>query len=122
MGLFDFLKVAVPKGGDKANPKGSQRKPVCAADIDGKRFTIALINDKGFVTAGFDESLITGQHARITVVIDDEHAKLQFTTTVLVTEANAERLVTAWNLITPELTETLRKYSQRRKQANAQKG
>lgn len=119
--MFEFLKIVVPGKRAKPAPKAPQRAQICAVDIDGKRFPIAAITDKGFVATGFDGSLIAGQNARITVVIDDAYAKLQFATTVLVTEAKGERLVTAWNLITPELTETLRKYSQRRKQATVQK-
>lgn len=115
MGLLDFLKISVSKGKTVAKPKRANN----AIEVDGKRFPLAAITEKGFVADQFDGSLVKGQNARLTVQVDDEFAKLSFATTVLVTETKDRRLVAAWNLLTPELTDTLRKYGQRKKRAAA---
>lgn len=115
MGVFDFLRISVAQ----AKPAPVAKAGKNTVEVDGKRFPIAAITDKGFVADRFDGSLIKGQNARLTISIDDAIARLSFATTVLVTEVKDGRLVAAWNLITPELEETLKKYSQRKKKTSS---
>lgn len=118
MGLFDFLKITVG-GTRKKRAPAKPKKPINTSknvvEIDGKRFPLAAITDKGFVVGQFDGSLIRGQNAHLTVIVDDELAKLTFTTTVGVTEVKDGKMVAQWNLITPEMANTLRTYNQRKR-------
>lgn len=117
VGMFDFLKIIVS---DRKKPAKAARKPKTPNNLvsfDGKSFPLLTVTSKGFVAGNFDGSLIKGQAARVTVKLDDSFAKLDFQCSIGVVEAQTGgRLVGEWNLITPELETTLRKYAQLKKQ------
>lgn len=117
VGMFDFLKIIVS---DRKKPVARKprklKTPNNVVSFDGKSFPILSVTSKGFMAGNFDGSLIKGQAARITVKLDDSFAKLDFQCSINVVEAQTGgRLVGEWNLITPELENTLRKYTQMKK-------
>lgn len=113
MGMFDFLKVSV-----KAPPakKAGPKPPNNRIQIDSKSFPINIISTAGLAATGFDGSLVKGQNARVSVVIDDRFAKFSFDSTVTVAEASGERLAVHFGMLTPEIEGLIRKYVQLRKQ------
>lgn len=118
MGLFDFLKTSVDKGG-KAKPgakaAGARKASGSSVAFDGKSFPLAAITAKGFATSGFDGSLIAGQNARITVTVDDQFGRFGFTTNVMISEADTSKCVGAWMMLAPDLEAVIRKYGQNKK-------
>ena len=116
MGLFDFLKTSV-KNDPKKKP--AARKPAGGAYVsfDGKSFPLAAITPKGFATASFDGSLISGQNARITVTVDDRFGRFSFTANVIVNEADNSKCVGAWMMLAPDLEAVIRQYAQNKKAA-----
>lgn len=115
--MLDFLKIIVGDRKQPARPARKAKTPNNIVAFDGKSFPLLTVTSKGFVAGGFDGSLIKGQTARIAVKIDDSFAKLDFQCSIGVVEAKeGGRLVGEWNLITPELENTLRKYAQLKKQ------
>lgn len=119
MGLFDFLKTSVDKGG-KAKPgakAGPRKASGSSITFDGKSFPLSVITTKGFATSSFDGSLISGQNARITVTVDDQFGRFGFTANVMITEADNSKCVGAWMMIAPDMEAVIRKYGQNKKAA-----
>jgi len=114
MGLFDFLKIAVP---GKTPAKAAARMPVSIVEFDGRSFPIASLTTKGFVTKSFDGSLIQGQNARVNVRVDDTAGKFTFAATITVTDTAGSKLTGAWTMLPTEVEGVIRKYVQLRKQA-----
>ncbi|MGQ9369838.1 hypothetical protein [Azospirillum sp. ST 5-10] len=117
MGMFDFLKIIVADGKAKKPQaaKGAARSANCI-EVDSKSYPLAALTPNGLVATGFDGSLIRGQNARIVVKIDDAYARFSFPATVSVADVKADKLVCEFQILPPELEQTLRKYSQIRKQ------
>ncbi|MBP2297924.1 hypothetical protein [Azospirillum picis] len=118
MGLFDFLKVTVK---EKAAPKPAQR-PVSVVEFDGKSFPLLSLTTKGFVARGFDNSLIAGQNARVSVRVDDGGTKFSFVATVSVVEAKGGSLAATWSILPTEVDSAIRHYAQQRKQQDSKGG
>lgn len=119
MGVLDFLKITVWDRGNKkkspaATPKRSQ--PSSCIEFDSKSFPLAAITTKGFIAGNFDDSLIRGQKARITVKVADEYGKFSFPATVLVNDVKDGKLIGEWNMLSAEIDATIRQYNQIRKQ------
>lgn len=118
MGLFDFLKTTVvdPKKKPASRAGGGGGKGAGSfVSFDGKSFPLAAITPKGFVTAGFDGSLIAGQNARLSVSVDDAYGRFSFTANVAISEADGRKCVGAWMMLPPELEAAIRQYSQKKK-------
>ncbi|MBP2311194.1 hypothetical protein [Azospirillum soli] len=116
MGVFDFLKITVF---EKKKPAAPARRKVTSGsfiEVDSKSFPLAALTTKGFVATKFDDSLIKGQTARITVRVDDDCGKFTFPATIGVNEIKDGKLVGEWNMLAPEIEATIRKYAQNRKQ------
>lgn len=111
MGLFDFLKVAVP---EKKPSKPAPRTPVSTVEFDGRSYPLASLTTKGFVTKSFDGSLIPGQNARVTVRVDDPAGKFTFTATVTVADTAGSKLVGTWTILPTEVDAVIRQYTQNR--------
>ncbi|HYH18164.1 MAG TPA: hypothetical protein VD995_06065 [Azospirillum sp.] len=120
MGILDFLKITIFDKKSKAKPKPGAKRPARTPgnviEVDSKSFPIAAITTKGFVVTQFDDSLIRGQNARITVKIDDAFAKFSFATTIAVNEVKDGKMVGEWMMLDPQLESTIRKYGQIKKQ------
>lgn len=117
MGVFDFLKITVFE--KKKKPAATGRRKVFGGsfiEVDSKNFPLAAITTKGFVATNFDDSLVKGQSARITIRVDDDCGKFTFPATVGVNEIKDGKLVGEWNMLAPEIEATIRKYTQNRKQ------
>lgn len=116
MGVFDFLKITVVDKKKAAAPARGKVSSGSFIEVDSKSFPLAAITTKGFVATGFDDSLIKGQSARITVRVDDNCGKFTFPATIGVNETKDGKLVGEWNMLAPEIEATIRKYTQIRKQ------
>ncbi|WP_029011164.1 hypothetical protein [Azospirillum halopraeferens] len=122
MGLFDFLKIIVSDPSKKrtAAARAKPRSASCV-EVDHKSFPLAALTARGFVATGFDGSLIKGQNARLVVKVDDEVGRFSFPATVTIAEVQGDKLVGEFQLLTPELEQTLRTYAQRQKRKPAAK-
>ena len=117
MGVFDFLKITVvDKKKKTAGPARRANAGGSTIEVDSKSFPLAAITAKGFVATNFDDSLIKGQTARITVKVDDAFGKFSFPATIGVNEVKDGKLVGEWNMLAPEIEANIRKYAQIRKQ------
>lgn len=118
MGVLDFLKITVGGNGKKKPlPPTAKRPPSSSCiEVDSKSFPLAAITAKGFVAGNFDDSLVKGQTARITVKVADECGKFSFPATIAVTDVKDGKLVGEWNMLPPEIDAAIRKYNQIRKQ------
>ena len=115
MSVFDFLKITIFEWKKPAKPVRRPSPGGSSIEFDHKSFPLAAITTRGFVATRFDDSLIRGQSARITVKVDDEFGKFGFTTTVGINEVKDGKLVGEWNMLPPETEAIIRKYTQIRK-------
>jgi|GEM_PF-2116368 len=116
--MFDWLKVFV--GGGKTKPKKAMgRKPVEAQNrlvVDSRNYPITDISPKGVVAGDFDGSLVQGQNAKVTVVLNDACGKVSFATTVVVDEAKeGGYLRCSWGVLPLEVDSALKTWLQRRR-------
>ncbi|HYD64790.1 hypothetical protein [Azospirillum sp.] len=118
MGVLDFLKITIFDKKPKTKPgaKPATKRAANVIEVDSKTFPLAAITTKGFVVTGFDDSLIRGQNARITVKVDDAFAKFSFATTIAVNEVKDGKMVGEWMMLDPQLETLIRKYGQIKKQ------
>lgn len=112
MGVLDFLKVAVSDR--KSGPK--PKAPRNVVRVDSKEFPLAVLMPHGFVATGFDDSLVKGQTAKVTISIDDSLARFSFSATVGVAEAKGGRLAAEFNILAPDTVDLIKKYNQLKKQ------
>lgn len=113
MGLLDFLKVSVK--GDQKPKAGSKTGPSNVVSFDGRNLPLEMITTKGFVASNMDDSLISGQRAKLSVTVNDQFGKFKIDTTVFVSDVGKGRLVAEWTILPPETEALIRKYTQLRK-------
>jgi len=115
MALFDFLKIFV------RDKKASGKKPAArkaggsTIEVDSKSFPLAAITTKGFVATQFDDSLIAGQNARITVKVDDAFGRFSFPASVVINDVKDGKCVGAWMMLAPEFETAIRQHAQKKK-------
>lgn len=113
MGMLDFLKISVKKEPVK---KGPPKPPNNQVQIDSKSFPLGAITVSGLVATGFDGSLVKGQNAKLSVSVDDQFAKFNFSATVTVLDAAGGKLTAQFGMLPTETEALIRKYAQLRKQ------
>ncbi len=115
MGLFDFLKIDVKDKKSAATKGGRAPSAGSRIEFDGKSFPLAAITTKGFVAGRFDGSLVKGQNARLSVVVDDAFGRFSITSTVAITDVKDGNVVGEFSLLDPDTEATIRAYAQKRK-------
>lgn len=119
MGVFDFLKVTIydkkPESRKKASgPAKNPGKPGAFLNVDSKSFPIAALSQKGVVVTGFDDSLIVGQKAHVTVSVNEPDFQLSISTAVLVSNISGDRMAAEFSVLPVETEKRLRQYAERK--------
>ncbi|MBI1208102.1 MAG: hypothetical protein GC191_12535 [Azospirillum sp.] len=122
--MFEWLKVTI--GSDKTKPAakrpGSKPPSPNQIKIDSRLYPLTELKRDGIVASKFDGSLIAGQRAQITVMVDDRWGKFTFDTKVVVnTSVSGDTLSGSWTMLPPEVETVIGQYLKNRRQAAAAK-